>query len=55
MAQAVISILEHLHAVDTRINHIDTKLEQAGLAERIEELELDVEEISSGDDKQESK
>jgi len=51
VAQAVNRILEHLHAVDARINLIDNQLEQAGLAEGIEELELDVEEISSGEEK----
>ncbi len=51
VAQAVNHILEHLHAVDSRINLIDGKLEQAGLAEGLDELpELDVEELSSGDD-----
>lgn len=49
VAQAVNLILEHLHAVDSRINMIDGKLEQAGLAEGIDELpELDVVELSSG-------
>jgi serine O-acetyltransferase len=49
VAQAVNRILEHLHAVDSRINLIDGKLEQAGLAEDLDKLpELDVEEISSG-------
>ena len=52
VAQAVNLILEHLHAVDSRINLIDGKLEQAGLAEGLDELpELDVEELSSGSDK----
>jgi len=49
VAQAVNLILEHLHAVDSRINMIDGKLEQAGLAEGMDELpEIDVEELSSG-------
>ena len=49
VAQAVNLILEHLHAVDSRINMIDGKLEQAGLADGMDELpELDVEELSSG-------
>lgn len=49
VAQAVNRILEHLHAVDSRINLIDGKLEQAGLADGLDDLpELDVDEISSG-------
>ncbi|MEA1890692.1 MAG: serine O-acetyltransferase [Pseudomonadota bacterium] len=49
VAQAVNRILEHLHAVDSRINLIDGKLEQAGLTDGLDELpELDVDEISSG-------
>ncbi|GMT39427.1 MAG: serine acetyltransferase [bacterium] len=49
VAQAVNRILEHLHAVDSRINLIDGKLEQAGMADGLDELpELDVDELSSG-------
>ena len=49
VAQAVNLILEHLHALDSRINLIDGQLNQAGLAEEIDELpELNVEELSSG-------
>ena len=52
VAQAVNHILEHLHAVDARINLIDGKLEQAGLAEGLGEMpELAAEELSSGSDK----
>jgi serine O-acetyltransferase len=51
VAQAVNLILEHLHAVDSRINQIDGKLKQAGLAEEMDVLpELNVEELSSGSD-----
>ena len=49
VAQAVNHILEHLHAVDARINLIDGKLEQAGLAEGLGDMpELAAEELSSG-------
>ena len=49
VAQAVNHILEHLHAVDARINLIDGKLEQAGLAEGLDDMpELAAEELSSG-------
>jgi serine O-acetyltransferase len=48
VAQAVNRILEHLHAVDSRINLLDGKLEQAGLVDDLEDLpELDVEKIRS--------
>jgi serine O-acetyltransferase len=51
VAQAVNRILEHLHAVDTRINLIDDTLQQAGMAEGYEDLpELDVEELRSSED-----
>jgi serine O-acetyltransferase len=51
VAQAVNHILEHLHAVDARINLIDGKLEQAGLAEGLGDMpEIAAEELSSGGD-----
>ncbi len=51
VAQAVNRILEHLHAVDTRINLIDGKLENAGLIDNLDDLPvLDVDEIRSGND-----
>jgi serine O-acetyltransferase len=54
VAQAVNRILEHLHAVDSRINSIDSNLKAAGIAQETETLpELDVEEISSGEDEEE--
>ncbi len=49
VAQAVNRILEHLHAVDSRINLIDGKLEQAGLADGLDDMpKLEVDELSSG-------
>jgi serine O-acetyltransferase len=55
VAQAVNRILEHLHAVDSRINSIDSNLKAAGIAQETETLpELDVEEISSGEDEEEN-
>lgn len=46
VAQAVDRILEHLHAVDTRINLIDQRLSDRGIIERIEELpEIDVDKL----------
>jgi serine O-acetyltransferase len=43
VAQAVDRILEHLHAVDERINEIDGRMTDAGLLREVEDLpELDV-------------
>lgn len=51
VAQAVDRILEHLHAVDERINDIDEKMASAGMAEEVEELpELEVEKLDPDND-----
>jgi serine O-acetyltransferase len=51
VAQAVDRILEHLHAVDERINEIDGRLTDAGMAEEFEELPgLEVEKLDPQDD-----
>jgi serine O-acetyltransferase len=51
VAQAVDRILEHLHAVDERINEIDVRLTDAGMAEEFEELPgLEVEKLDPQDD-----
>ena len=51
VAQAVDRILEHLHAVDERINQIDEKMTEAGLLKQVEELpELDVEKLETEQD-----
>jgi len=51
VAQAVDRILEHLHAVDERINEIDGRLTEAGMAEEFEELPgLEVEKLDPQDD-----
>lgn len=51
VAQAVDRILEHLHAVDERINEIDGRLTDAGMAEEFVELPgLEVEKLDPQDD-----
>lgn len=52
VAQAVDRILEHLHAVDERINYIDTRMSDAGMMSDIEELpELEVEKLDPAEEK----
>lgn len=50
VAQAVDRILEHLHAVDERINVIDGRMTEAGMLNEVEDLpELDVEKLEPED------
>jgi serine O-acetyltransferase len=56
VAQAIDRILEHLHAVDKRVNLIDDRLTEAGIVEGVEQLpEIDVEKLESSDDEKQDK